>query len=93
MEPVKQTQCNQRLTHIRNVLKRAGYKSPSMIAKTLQGNIFVATLKRKDGTLLADKEAVGLSNNVLYSLFESVVLYVGFNQQEIYIPHYSYKHI
>lgn len=48
-------------------------------------------LKKRDGTALAKDEEVVVTNNFLHSLFESITLYVGTNQQEIYIPQHPYK--
>lgn len=48
-------------------------------------------LKRADGTALEAEEEVVLTNNCLHSLFESINLQVGHNQQEIQISNYPYK--
>ena len=49
------------------------------------------TLKRADGTACVDREAVALTNNSLHSLFESVTVLIGHNQQEVQMSNYPYK--
>lgn len=49
------------------------------------------SLKRADGTVLTDGEPVLLANNVLHTLFESVTILVGHNQQEVQMNNYPYK--
>jgi hypothetical protein len=48
-------------------------------------------LKKADKTNLAESDKVVLTNNALYSLFDSVTLYVGRNQTEIHSPNYAFK--
>ena len=49
------------------------------------------SLKRATGVALVNDEPVLLANNALHSLFESVTLFVGHNQQEIQMNNYPYK--
>ena len=48
-------------------------------------------LKRADNTDLGQEEKVELTNNSLYSLFDSVTIYVGQNQTEIHSANYALK--
>ena len=48
-------------------------------------------LKHRDGTVLDDKDNVKFANNGLCYLFDSCMLYVGNNQQEVYVPNIPYK--
>lgn len=48
-------------------------------------------LKRADGKDLTAGEKVLMANNVLHSLFESVNILIGHNQQEIQMNNYPYK--
>ena len=48
-------------------------------------------LKKADGTSLEKAESVVLTNNALHSLFETVTVLVGHNQQEIQMNNYLYK--
>jgi hypothetical protein len=48
-------------------------------------------LKLNNGQALPENPKVILSNNCLYSLFESVIVHVGHNQAEIYTSNYHYK--
>ena len=48
-------------------------------------------LKRQSGEALKEEEKVVLSNNGLYTLFESVSLSVGHNQTELYTGNFQYK--
>ena len=48
-------------------------------------------LKRADNTDLESGEKVVLTNNALYSLFDSVTIYVGQNQTEIHSTNYALK--
>ena len=49
------------------------------------------SLKKRDGTALADDDATVLTNNALYSLFEAVTVYVGHNKLELYTGDFHYK--
>ena len=49
------------------------------------------SLKRATGVDLIVDEPVVLANNALHSLFESVTVFVGHNQQEIQMNNYPYK--
>ena len=48
-------------------------------------------LTRADGTALVKDELVVLANNALHSLFESVTVLIGHNQQEIQMNNYPHK--
>ena len=48
-------------------------------------------LTRADGTKLQADEKVKLANNALHSLFDSVIVKIGHNQQEIQMNDYPYK--
>ena len=48
-------------------------------------------LTRADGTALVDDEKVVLVNNSLHSLFETVTVLIGHNQQEIQMNNYPFK--
>ncbi len=48
-------------------------------------------LTRGDGTVLQKDERVVLANNCLHSLFESVDVMIGHNQQEIQMKDYAHK--
>lgn len=49
------------------------------------------SLKRRNGEDLKEDEKVLLTNNALYSLFESVSIFVGHNQTEMYTGNFQYK--
>ena len=49
------------------------------------------SLKRATGVVLVHDEPVLIANNALHTLFESVTLLVGHNQQEIQMNNYPYK--
>ena len=49
------------------------------------------SLKRATGVALEVDEPVLLANNALHSLFESVTVLIGHNQQEIQMNNYPYK--
>ena len=48
-------------------------------------------LRRRSGEALKDDEKVVLANNFLYSLFDSVTVYIGNNQAEIHSPNFQHK--
>ena len=48
-------------------------------------------LERRDGTKLLEDESALLCNNALHSIWDSVTLYCGYNQEEIFIPNHAHK--
>ena len=49
------------------------------------------SLKRRSGEAMTDNDKVVLTNNALYSLFDSVSIFVGHNQTEMYTGNFQYK--
>ena len=48
-------------------------------------------LTKRDGTHLTGEDKVSVTNNLLHSLFQSVTVYVGHNQLELYSSEFPYK--
>ena len=49
------------------------------------------SLTKKNGEKTETTDTVLLTNNALYSLFDSATIYIGNNQAEIYVPNHPYK--